>query len=642
MNQIFRKMKKFSVIFLILIFSICVFGQTTSSTTLDLSNYGVTIQPDKRLITVLATLEAAGIETVLSEQGEEFRTKLRKDLAELDPDTRRKMKIFVDQYAKRFARRYRENLAAQEANENIRKETLEDFDVFFAKFNRGLSDEEKELYNKKYSSFINQVKSPFISMAYSLSPTPELSDPERSLDLPDELLEVLDYAVLVREFYRSEGMAAKIESYYKANLEMGDEMRPAAREMVRSVLDYLHTRPELSFKERIKIEQKKGKKTLTNYEDRYRDRSFSIVPEILASKGTINFLNIRDNYYAIVPPNTDLSSSEVRRAYLQFVLDPLVIKSGKNISIHQKEIRKLLDERRSAGSTVSVDPFLAVSRSLVAAVDAREKQFRKEQIATAQARRIIPLQNTDAEKKAVVAELDKVKQNLADETILQLSESYEKGAVLAFYFADKLRGMEESGFDIASSLDEWIYLLKPAEEANRLTQYTAEIKRAVAQREKERTQIVEVTTLVENPLTEKLLKIDEIAKAKKFDEAEIELKKLLNENIENPVETARIYYALGRMASQSAEGVKDIDEVNKRLIKAKVYYENVFRSASPTTDPALISSTYFALGRIYEFDGKTDYAIKIYDAALRIGDVEGGAYKEAFEAKKLLIQKNDN
>ena len=635
-------MKKVLTIFLIAIFSVCVFGQT--NTVLDLSNYGVSIQPDKRLITVLATLEAAGVETSLTKQGKDFRQTLMKDLDGVDPNLRQKMKIFVDQYAKRLARRYRQKLSSQEKNATIRREKLEDFDVFLAKYNRGLTEEDKKVYGKKYASFINQVKAPFVSMAYSLSPVPNLAEPERSLDLPDDLLEVLDYSVLVREFYRSEGVAAKIDSYYKKNLTMGDEMRPAARIMVRNVLDYLNTRPELSFKERVRVEskKKKGKKQLTTFETRYRDRSFKIVPEMLASKGTINFLNIRDNYFAIVPPNTDLSSSEVRRGFLQFVLDPLVLKSAKSIAIHQKEIKRLLDERRGAGVVVSPDPFLAISRSLVAAVDARERQFRKEKAATDQARRLIPLQKNDVEKRKVVARLNKIKQSINDETLLQLSESYERGAVLAFYFADKLKGMEDAGFDIASSVNDWVFSLKPAEESNRLSQYSTEKRRALAQRESNRIKEVEVTTFVENPLTAKLLKIEKVANAKKFDEAEKQLIELLKENINNPVETARIYYALGRTTSQSAEGVKNADELNKRLLKAKNYYTKVLQiqRESQISDPGLTSSTYYALGRIYEFDGQKELAVKIYDVAIKFGDVEGGAYKEAFEAKRLLIQKN--
>lgn len=643
-DPLYFAMKSFITVFLLAVLSIAAAGQAPAKV-LDLSNYGVSIEPDKRLITVLASLEAAGVPTDLSEQGEEFRGTLEKDLAGVDRDLRLKLKVFVEQYAKRYARRYRERLAAGEPNENMRREKLAEFDAFFARYSQGLTAEEKELYGRKYESFFNQVRAPFISMAYTLSPVPGLDEPERSLDLPEDLLEVLDYSVLVREFYRSPGMARTIDAYHDRNRRLGDEMRPAAREMVRNVLDYLHTRPQLTYVERVKVESKRSnKKDLVTYETRERERSFRVVPDLLAARGTINFLNIKDNYYAIVPPGTDLSSSEVRRAYLQFVLDPLVLGTATEISVHQKEIRQLLDERANAGAAVSPDPYLAVTRSLVAAVDARERQFRKEEIATAQARRIIPLQEKEEDKRKVVAELEKVKQAFRDEALLQLAESYERGAVLAFYFAEKLRGLEESGFDIAGSLTDWIVSMKPAEESGRLALYGKEIERALAQREADRTRLVEVTTLVENPLTPKLLEVEKMTEAKRFGEAETRLKELLNENIENPLESARIYYALGRTASKSAEGLSDAEEVSKRLLKAKVYYENVLRihTATPTNDAALISSTYFALGRIYEFAGQTDYAIRIYDAALRFGDVEGGAYKEAFEAKRQLVQKKDN
>ena len=79
-----------------------------------------------------------------------------------------------------------------------------------------------------------------------------------------------------------------------------------------------------------------------------------------------------------------------------------------------------------------------------------------------------------------------------------------------------------------------------------------------------------------------------------------------------------------------------------KLIKAKVFYENLLRSANNNTDPGLLSSTYFALGRIYEFYDNVDYAERIYDAALRLGRVEGGAYDEAFDAKQKLIEKKKN
>jgi hypothetical protein len=65
----------------------------------------------------------------------------------------------------------------------------------------------------------------------------------------------------------------------------------------------------------------------------------------------------------------------------------------------------------------------------------------------------------------------------------------------------------------------------------------------------------------------------------------------------------------------------------------------VLRSATATTDPALISLAYFNLGRIYEFYDQADYALKIYDKVIEIGDVAGGAYNDAMEAKARLTKK---
>src|SRR5215204_1695166 len=94
-------MKKvfFPALFLVLAVS-AVFAQN-SSQSLDLSQYGVKIEPDRRLIVVLASLEAAGLETSLTEKGKEFRQKLRTDLATLNPDLKQKMAFFVTQYKKR-------------------------------------------------------------------------------------------------------------------------------------------------------------------------------------------------------------------------------------------------------------------------------------------------------------------------------------------------------------------------------------------------------------------------------------------------------------------------------------------------------------------------------------------------------------
>lgn len=588
-------MKRVIPFVVILFFSFSAFAQNPQ-TNFDLTDYGIRIEPDKRVMTVLAALEAAGVETLLTEEGEKFRVKLKNDLLGLSPELRQKLVVFMEQYKRRHLKATNAELIA-----------------------------------------------PFVSMAYSLAPAPDLTDPARATDLPGDLLDVLDFAPLVREFYRASlemkpenvSVRTKIDEYVKDYQNAGTDLRPSAVEMVGELLDYLHTRPQLLYVEKIKTESKnaKGKKTLTKIETRERERRFFIVPEMLAPKGTINFVNVRDNYYAIVPPKTDLSQSEVRRAYLQFVIDPLVLNNAKDLATMRDGIKFLLDEQRKKNSEVSPDVFLAVTRSLVAATEARQIEFEKTSIATVQARRKIDQAKTIEDKKAVSAELDAIKKILADETSSQLSEAYEKGAVLSFYFANQLKGLEDSGFDIAGSMREFILSLDPAKETNRLAEYADARKRGLAAREQRRKNNSQ-EFVVENPVTKKLLAIDTLTKAKNYAESENQLKQLLAANPSD----SRIYYALGRVASLSAEAMPETDKRNNRLLEAKTHFTNVIRSATPTGDAALLSLSYVALARIYEYFGENQYAVKIYETAIKIGEVKDGAFKEAVAARDRLVK----
>ena len=61
-------MKKALFLFLILVAAMSAFAQNTQPQNFDLTKFGVRIEPDKRLIVVLASLEAAGVETPLTQK----------------------------------------------------------------------------------------------------------------------------------------------------------------------------------------------------------------------------------------------------------------------------------------------------------------------------------------------------------------------------------------------------------------------------------------------------------------------------------------------------------------------------------------------------------------------------------------------
>ena len=594
-------MQRVFLVVILAVFAACVSGQTPAPG-FDLTNYGVRIEPDKRLIVVLSTLEmatgknAAGVEeklinTLLSEQGSQFREQLLKDNASLSPTLRQKISSFVAQYKKR-------NPKATDA----------------------------------------EIVAPFISMAYTLTPVPELGDPVITSDLPGNLLDVLDFAPLVREFYRNSIIGSKLDKYVADARLLADGMlRGSTRDMVGDLLDYLHTRPQLIYSERVKVETRKGtskRQTLTKIEIREHDRHFYIVPENLAPKGNINFLNIRDDYYLIIPPDTVISNSEGRRAFLQFVIDPIVLSKSKEIAGMREWGRPLLEDLRKADTAISPDIFLAMSHSLVAAVDVRQSEFEKIRIATDQARQRIRLLKTDDEKKALFKELEKFKESLADEATLQLYDDYQKGAVFSYYFAEQLKGVEDSGFDISSSLREMIATFDPAKETLRVAATPNTRKRALAARENRKNHPENRMMMAENPITTRLIEIQKMIDAKDLVKANAELKQLLTVSPSEP----RIYYNLGRVASLTAEGITEPDAQARKLLEAKNAYSNVLSIATQNTDKALLSLTYVALARVYEFFNRNDYAIKLYDEAIKLDRVNGGAFQEAMDAKQRLIK----
>ncbi len=578
----------------------------------DLSNYGVKVEPDKRVIVVLAALESARTEnekgesvpvinTRLSEQGTEFRELLKSDLAGMNENLRRRISTFV--------------LAHKRRNPNIKDEEL---------------------------------IAPFISMAYTLSPAPELSDPVVTSDLPGNLLDVLDFAPLVRDLYRSTNISGNLNEYVKRYQTAADaRLRPSARAMVAELLTYLHTRPTLTITEKVKTEtQKSGSKRdkIQNIQMRERTRSFVIVPEMLAPAGYVNFVNIKDEYYAVVSPDLEAANSDVRRAYLQFVIDPMILAHSKDIESIRPAVKTLLEERRKVDPNTTPDVFLTIARSLVAAIDVKQMESVRVNIATAKSRERIAQMKTDAEKKAVAEELARYKREQADESILRLSEDFNKGAILSFYFADQLRGVEESDFDIAGSVSEMIISFDAAKQAGRYESFADARKRAEAVRA-ERAKNPQVATIIENPVTNRLIEIQETIKAKNYAKAEADLKQLLETNPGEP----RIYYNIGRVAAISAEMMNGETEGAKqraKYLEAKTAFENVIRiavaqrsvPAGPQTDPALTSLAYVSLGRIFEHCDQKGYAIGIYDAAIKLGPVVGGGYQEAWDAKQRLLK----
>lgn len=562
----------------------------------ELSDYGVDFQVDARLIVVMAALEAAGFDSVpVGEEPSAFRTQVRKDLAQLDPDLRRRLRSFYE--------RNKLPAPATAADQAAR----------------------------------------YISLAFALGPTPELEPPARSEELPRSLLEVLDFAPLLKDFYRLANMEELLPGYIRSYQAEGDRLRRPTAEMVRAVLSYLHTQPIMVTSERLLVKSPTTPKKdePKRYTTREHPRRFSIVPDLLGVTGAINFRVIGDAYYAVLPAGTDPASSELRRAYLQYIVDPLVLRFNRQIAERREQIKLIITAREKAGASVSPDVYLTVSRSMVAAADARFDEARKLESLREEARVKLAAAKDENTRRALSNEFQANSRGVEEETIARLADDYEHGALLAFFFADQLKGTESSGFDVASFFVDMIGSFDPKREAARLTEHAEARQRALAARQARLTaRRAEVSTPIYSEaeaaraavLVKKLGEIEQVLRAKDYNNAEAQLKDLLKDYSREP----RIFFALGQTASLAASDAIDEDVQAERLNRALGNYRLAIEAASPEVDRALISRAHEAMGRIHAFLEHNEEAVKEFDEAIKIGDVPGGAFKDAIEGKKKL------
>jgi len=541
---------------------------------------------------MMAALDVAGFDPGPAEPSV-FRAQVRKDLSDLDPDLRSRLRTFYE----------RNKLPAP-------------------------------------ATAADQA-SRYVSLAFALGPPPALDAPARSEELPGSLLEVLDFAPLVQEFYRRSTIEENLVNYTRAYQAEGDRLRKPTAEMIRSVLSYLHTRPITVSLERVQVKSPTAgkKKDAPKTTTREHQRRFFIVTDLLGAPGVINFRVIGDEYYVVLPEGTDPASSELRRGYLQYVVDPLVLRFNREIAARRDQIKSIIAEREKAGAVVSPDVFLAVSRSLVAAADARYDETRKLDALDRDARAKLAGAKDEVSRQAIGKDFQAGKTAVEDETVARLADDYERGAILAFFFAEQLKGIESSGFDVAGFFADMIAAFDPAREGRRLTESAAARQRALAARQARlAARQAELETPVYSEadagraatLVKKLAEIEQTLRLKDYNNAESRLKDLLKEYAGEP----RIFFALAQTASLAAADAIDEGVQAERLHRALANYRLALAASSPETDRALISRAHEAMGRIHAFLENPSEAAKEFDEAIRIGEVPGGAYKDAIEGRK--------
>jgi tetratricopeptide (TPR) repeat protein len=329
---------------------------------------------------------------------------------------------------------------------------------------------------------------------------------------------------------------------------------------------------------------------------------------------------------------------------VQFVIDPLVLKNNKEIAAQRETIKQLIEARTKEGATVSPDVFVVVGRSLVAATDARyEEAARLAALAEVHRRRLSQAKD-DAGRAAIGKQTEASRAAIADETVARLAEDYENGAVLDFFFADQLRDVQSSGFDIANFFVEMITGFEVAKESKRLADVSAARERALAARKAhprysvwlidptaEATEGADVSRNA--ALIKSLSEVEKLLQTRNYEEAETRLKALLADYPGEP----RLFFTLGQTAGLWARDTTDDELQIQRLNRALANYRLAIAAASPE-DKVLLSRAHETMGRILAFLDQKDEALKEFEAAIKIGDISGGSYRDAIEGKRKLSQ----
>ncbi|MDT7602604.1 MAG: hypothetical protein QOF61_601 [Acidobacteriota bacterium] len=571
-------------------------AQRPYSGAFDLSEYGVQFSLEPRLVVMMAALDAAGFDSAPGKPASPFRTRVRADQSRLDPDLRTRLQRFYELHKLRQP-------SATPADQAAR----------------------------------------YVSLAFALGAPPTFEAPLVGDDLFEGVADVLDFVPLLRDFYRVSGIEERLPTYLSEYRAEGDRMRRQTAEMVKTTLNYLHTRPVTTTTERVAVRapvanDKKKKDAPVAYTSREHDRRFLVVADLLAAPGAVNFRVIGDDYYVVVPPGTDLSSTEVRRAYLQYVIDPLVIRFSRDIALKRADVQSILDARaKLSPGAATTTVFPTVARSLVVAADARiAAQARISDLSSRASARLQTAK--DSERAALTKEVQEERAAIEDETMAGLADAYEHGAVLAFYFAEQLRDQESAGFDFADAISDVMSRVDPARELRRPEEYAAPRARVAAAREKELKEAAnrapadaqEAARRVE--LIKNLDEVSRMLQARNYTEAEARLRGLLEDYKGEP----RVFFMLGQTWSAGAADAANEETRDVRLNNALLNYGNAIQSADRANDLALISRAHVARGRILAFLERNDEAAKEFDAAIQIGEVTGGAYSDAVAAKKKL------
>jgi hypothetical protein len=536
-----------------------------------LADLNVDIQTDARVIAMMAALNAAGYDYEPgSRQLSALRQQLRADLQNIDPS---------------LARRLRD---------------------YFQSHRKGRSDA--------------AAVAPYLSLALTLTAPPVFSIDVPAERLPEDVREITDFALLLGDFYRETKFGLLMPKYLAAYEAAAKGYGPASAQAVSDVIGYLHTEPVLElppqYVPRASASNKKDPGEPLKLAP--RERRFVVIPDLLNASNAVNLRVVRDSYYVLVGPSVEAGDA-VRRSFLRFVIDPLMEKQVREVAAIRGDLKSLLKTR---GDKLDPDyeersAYFLLADSLAEAINVRLDTL--EWLATR-------TYKDEAELKKALLEAN-------ERAIYELSFAYERGAVLAYHFYDKMATAEGAGANIRDYLSSLLAISKGEfeREATRLEDYGPRIARYKEARAAAAS--APPTALISNSdqqIVKQLDEADRLIRAEQYAAAKGVLEGVRRQRPNN----ARALFGLAEVGSKMARAITDKDRLDEELYASVQLYKEAAENASPETEKWLVQRSYVSAARILDFLDQPDDATAAYDLAIKMGNIPGGAFQEAERAVK--------
>lgn len=189
--------------------------------------------------------------------------------------------------------------------------------------------------------------SQYVSFALLSKGPPDFGFRQLAESLPPDVAELRGLAPLVAEFYREaelDQLWLRVQPAYEQLI--GQYHEPVTRAITEANA-YLRT-PTSG----------------------YTDRSFQIYVELLGAPNQFHTRIYGSETYVVVTPTTELPVDDIRRSYLTYLLDPIVLRQAENL--RKKSVLGEFAQRAPALDSYYREDFtLLATRSLVRAVEAR-------------------------------------------------------------------------------------------------------------------------------------------------------------------------------------------------------------------------------------------------------------------------------